>query len=204
MVAPHPDDEAIGALGFMAALRRRGARVWVLVVAEGGASHPGSRRWPPAGLVAERRRETRRAMAALGIPPARLRFLGLPEGALTEHAGLVAARCGCALRRMPWLDVIVGPVTDDAHPDHRTVAAALARGRFAPIHLGYRARPLGTTARSRLVIPLDAQTRTIKRRVVRSYRTQAGLISDPPIGMAIRSHHPRACAGPAERFEVMR
>ena len=82
VVAPHPDDEAIGAFGLMSALRRRGARLWVLVVSDGGASHPGSTAWPPARLVPERRRETRRAMATLGIPPSRVRFLGLPDGAL--------------------------------------------------------------------------------------------------------------------------
>ena len=203
VVAPHPDDEAIGAFGLMIALRRRGARVRVLIVADGGASHPGSRRWPPARLVAERRRETRRAMAALGIPPTRLRFLGLPDGALADHAELVAARCARALRRMPPTDVLVGPVADDAHPDHRTVAEALAQYRFAPLHLGYRVWPLGTNRRSRLVIPLDARSQATKRRVVRSYRTQAGLISDSPTGMRMQSHHLRAFAGPAEHFRVL-
>lgn len=204
VVAPHPDDEAIGAFGLMSILRRRGARIRVLVVTDGSASHPGSVRWPAARLIRERRRETRRAMAALGIPPSRIRFLGLADGALSDDPGLVRSRCGRALRRMPVPDLIVGPLPDDAHADHRTVAAALAGRRNAPgRRIGYRVWPLGPDRAGRLALPLDAQTRAAKRRAVRSYRTQGGRITDSPTGMTMRSHHLRAFAGPSERFRLL-
>lgn len=202
VVAPHADDEAIGAFGLLRALRRRGARRWVLVVTDGAASHPGSVRWPPARLVRERRRETRRAMATLGIPPGRVRFLDRPDGALSGDTGLRHA-CARAIRRMPSLDLIVGPIADDAHADHRAVAAALAHRRLAPRRLGYRVWPLGRAPRHRLALRLDARARVAKRRVVRSYRTQAGAITDSPTGMAMHPHHLRAFAGPVERFRML-
>ncbi|WP_443029636.1 PIG-L deacetylase family protein, partial [Sphingomonas sp. TX0522] len=37
MIAPHPDDEVIGAAGLIARLRRHGARVRVAVVTDGAA-----------------------------------------------------------------------------------------------------------------------------------------------------------------------
>lgn len=204
VVAPHPDDEAIGAFGLMRSLGRRGARIRVLVVTNGAASHPGSLRWPPARLAGERRRETRRAMAALGIPPTRIRFLGLPDGALSDEAELTRRQCGRALRRMPPPDLIVGPVLEDAHADHRAVAAALARQRrTGRWRLGYRVWPLGADPRHRLALPLDARARAAKRTVVRCYRTQTGRITDSPTGMKIRAHHLRAFTGPAEYFRLL-
>lgn len=203
VVAPHPDDEAIGAWALMATLRARGVKVRVLVAADGAASHPGSVRWPPARLAAERRRETRRAMATLGIPPDRVRFLALPDGALADHAARLRAGCAQAIRQMPGPVLVVGPVADDDHPDHRAVAAALGRRRLARWRLGYRVWPLGATPRDRLALRLDERARAAKRRVVRSYRTQAGRITDSATGMTMRPHHLRAFAGPAERFRVL-
>lgn len=202
VVAPHPDDEAIGAFGLMAALARRGARLRVLVVSDGAASHPESRAWPPARLVSERRRETRRAMAALGIAPDRIRFLGLPDGALAEPEAKLEQRLARVMRQMPPPDLIVTPVVDDAHADHRAVAHAVGRVR-ARHRLGYRVWPLAPDRAYRLALRLDLRTRTIKRRALRSYRTQAGLITDSPTGMTMTHHHLRAFAGPAERFRVL-
>ncbi|TVV70177.1 PIG-L family deacetylase, partial [Sphingomonas solaris] len=58
IVAPHPDDEVIGAAGLIRALVNRGTRVRVLVVSDGAASHTGSRLWPRRRLVAARMAES--------------------------------------------------------------------------------------------------------------------------------------------------
>ena len=203
VVAPHSDDEAIGAYGLLNTLRGRGAVVWVLIVSDGAASHPGSARWPVHRLVLERRRETRRAMATLGIPPSRIRFLGLPDGQLSDCVDRVRDRCGRAMRRMPPSDLIVVPVVDDDHPDHRAVAAALASCRTGA-QLGYRVWPLQPAPRCRLTLPLGAGTQAAKRRVVRSYRTQSARVADTPTGMAMTARHLRYFAGPVERFRVLR
>ncbi|WP_375419800.1 PIG-L deacetylase family protein [uncultured Sphingomonas sp.] len=198
IVAPHADDEAIGAWGLMDLLHRRGTRLWVIVVSDGAASHPGSTTWPPARLVAERRRETRRAMRFLGVPPSRIRFLGLPDGALV--ASIVRRRLRKELLRMPRPDLLVGPVNRDAHADHRAVASALDRHRG--LHLRYRVWPAGTSRSCPMRIPLDLRTRAMKQRVVRSYRTQTGRITDSPTGMTITAHHLAAFVRPTEDFQV--
>lgn len=205
IVAPHPDDEAIGAWALMRRLLQSGARVDLLVVSDGSASHPASRAWPVPRLVAERRRETRRAMAALGLSPSRVRFLGMPDGGLSAAERRLQRQLGRAVLRRAAPDLIVGPTADDAHADHRAVASALVRlPRRGERRIGYQVWPEGA-ARSLhdVVVPLDTGARAIKRRVVRSYRTQAGLITDATAGFAMTHRHLRAFVRPTERFRVL-
>jgi LmbE family N-acetylglucosaminyl deacetylase len=204
VVAPHPDDEAIAAWGLMRHLLRQGARIGVVVVSDGGASHPGSPSWPPARLVAERRRETLRAMRTLGLAPPTITFLDLPDGSLAHDVPMVRERLGRALRRGPAPDLIVGPDMSDAHADHRTVAFALASlRRVGERRLAYHVWPAGGARVCRPCrVILKGAALAIKRRIVRSYRTQGGSITDSPSGFTLTHRHLRAFAGPAERFAV--
>ncbi len=204
VVAPHPDDEVIAAWGLMRGALAAGARVEVVVATDGGASHPESRTWPRARLVAERRRETRRALRSLGVGPTSIRFLDLPDGELSDDPQRVAADLARAMRRRPAPDLIVSPMADDAHGDHRAVAQALAAlPRRGERRLGYRVWPAGAARSLRgLVVPLGA-ARCAKRRTVRSYRTQTGHITDAVAGFAMTHRHLRAFAAPVERFAVL-
>ncbi len=205
VVAPHPDDEVIAAWALMRSLIKGGARVVVIVVSDGAASHPGSRSWPPPRLARERRRETLRAMARLRIPPSRIRFLALPDGQLEAQQNLVAITIGRAVRRCPPPDLIVGPVSDDAHGDHRAVAQALAcLPRRGERRLGYRVWPEGSNRSTRGVkVMLSGADLSAKRRAVRSYRTQAGKITDAEAGFTMTARHLRAFVQPVERFILL-
>jgi LmbE family N-acetylglucosaminyl deacetylase len=204
VVAPHPDDEVIAAWALMRRLLRRGARADVLVVTDGGASHPQSRAWPRARLVAERRRETRRALRSLGVTPDHIRFLNLPDGALAHRPDQLATALARALGRRRAPDLIVAPMPDDEHADHRAVAMALATlPRRGEHRLGYRVWPEGA-ARSLhgLIVALGTAIH-LKRRAVRSYRTQTGHITDAAAGFAMKDRHLCAFAAPTERFAVL-
>lgn len=205
VVAPHPDDEAIGAWALMRHLSRTGARINVLVVSDGGASHPQSRRWPRQRLTRERRQETLRAMRTLAIPPAQVQFLDLPDGELEARADHVAGVIAQRLRRTAPPDLIVGPISHDAHGDHRAVARALERlPHRGERRLGYQVWPEGArSSANALSLRLDTRTMIAKRRVVRSYRTQAGLITDATAGFAMTHRHLRAFVRPTERFTVL-
>jgi hypothetical protein len=56
---------------------------------------------------------------------------------------------------MPTLDVLVGPVNDDAHADHRAVASALDRHRG--LHLLYRVWPAAPVDEVLLTLPLEVE-----------------------------------------------
>lgn len=127
VVAPHPDDETLGAGGLIARLTGLGRRVDVMLVSDGAASHPGSTAHPPGRLAALRRREMEAALNVLGVDPDRhLHALGLADGAVPDadadgFKGAVARvarlieEIGPAVVLLPW--------RHDPHPDHRATFA---------------------------------------------------------------------------------
>lgn len=122
VLAPHPDDEVLGAGGFIARAARAGCEVSVAVVTSGR---------PPrydAAHVARVRAEAERAHAVLGV--ARTLWLGMPAAALgeTPHADLNAAVCE-ALRETR-AETVLAPFLGDIHRDHQAVFdAALVASR---------------------------------------------------------------------------
>lgn len=201
VVAPHPDDETIGAHALMGRLRRQGVAIRVLVVTDGGASHPGSRRWPHQRLTRERQRETRRAMRPIGVAAGAIAFLGLPDGALPAHGEAAARRIGRAIRRAPRPLLVVAPASTDDHPDHRVVSAAVSAARQAGVRrLSYPVWPAGAALPGARPMPLTVAERLAKLRAIRNYRTQTGRITDDPNGFALTGRQIAAFSGPAEHF----
>ena len=201
VIAPHPDDETIGAYGLMRRLRRRGVIVHVLVIADGAASHPASAAWPRQRLVQERRRETRRAVRRIGVAAQNVTCLGLPDGALDTVAPRVrrgiARAIGCAARPL----LVAGPAVGDDHPDHRVVAAAIRAVRRPGIRrLAFPVWPAGDALPGARALPLTAVERLGKRHAIRSYATQTGRITDDPGGFALTRAQIAAFCRPAETF----
>lgn len=92
VLAPHPDDEVLGAGGLVESALRAGDQVWVAVVTSGESSTPAAVRAlhvahpTPADfarLGALRRAESRAGTRVLGLPPSHLVFLGYADGSLT-------------------------------------------------------------------------------------------------------------------------
>lgn len=200
VLAPHPDDEAIAAFGLMRHLVRQGTAVRVVVVADGAASHPGSRRWPGRRLVAERRRETLRAMRRIGVCRGAVRFLGWPDGALDAAPPAMCRAVAREVRRMRAPALLVSPVVDDDHADHRAVARAAAIRCPHVRRLGYEVWPVAQRPGPRRMLLLGLATTAAKRHTIRSYRTQAGLIDDDPAGFAMTRAQIAAFSRPVERF----
>lgn len=200
VVAPHPDDETIGAFGLIRAARAAGARVRVLVVSDGAGSHRRSVRWPRRRLVAERRRETRRAMRRLGVHAGEIVFLGLPDGALADRAASVLL----PRHLTRGVRLLVGPSVGDAHPDHVAVARAIRASRVSARRLAYHVWPAGhrpCAFRNALSFPAGAAG---KRSAIRCHRTQMGMIRDDPAGFALSCREIGLFARPIEYFAEAR
>jgi LmbE family N-acetylglucosaminyl deacetylase len=190
VVAPHPDDEVLGAGGVLVELRRRGSEISVLAVTDGEASHP-SAAVAPATLGARRAAESEAAMRELldGCPIDRL---GLPDGDLAAREP--AIRCAVEERLAPgaWC---FAPLRQDGHPDHEAAARATAlacerRGARLveyPIWMWHWSAPgdprIPWERARRARLTADARSR--KSRAIAAFASQIAPISSAAGGEAI-------------------
>jgi LmbE family N-acetylglucosaminyl deacetylase len=119
VVAPHPDDEAIGCGGTLILHKRRGDEVWIACVTDGRRSRAFG--LAPNEMALRRRAEAEAGASALGAD--RLIWLGLPEGEWTSAEARSRLAALLAARRP---DVVYAPSLIDFHPEHHRVAHALA------------------------------------------------------------------------------
>jgi LmbE family N-acetylglucosaminyl deacetylase len=123
VVAPHPDDEVLGAGGLLAATARAGCEQLLVAVTDAKGSHPGSLRWPAEKLGAQRRRESAAALRVLGAEACTVLRLGLDDGGIAAASAELTSALAAVIRPA---DVVVSPWRFDGHPDHEAVGQAVA------------------------------------------------------------------------------
>ena len=197
VLAPHPDDESLGCGGLIAAAVQRGTPPMVVIVTDGGMSHPNSRAYPRRRLRATREAEARAAVAALGLPPDRIAFLGLRDAETPasgpEFDAAVTVIASLALR----IDArtVLATWQHDPHWDHQSthlMAAAAARDAGLR-HVAYPVWGLTLPPAALLPGPLPTGMRidvepylVQKRRAIAAHRTQiGGVIVDDPSGFTL-------------------
>jgi LmbE family N-acetylglucosaminyl deacetylase len=122
IVAAHPDDEVLGAGGIMSVLAAAGARLRLVAITDGEASHPGTA--DPAALAGRRVAETAEALHVLGAQQAEVIRLGLPDTGLAAREEEIVARLGDL---MAGFAVCLAPWSRDVHADHEAVGRAARR-----------------------------------------------------------------------------
>jgi len=120
VVSPHPDDEILAVGGLMAQLSDAGARLAIVSVTDGTASHPGSSHWTPDRLAVTRPEELRRALNAMGVA-AELHRAGLPDGEVALRRADLTAFLSA---NFDADDLVLVPWRLDGHPDHEATALA--------------------------------------------------------------------------------
>jgi N-acetylglucosamine malate deacetylase 1 len=124
IVAPHPDDEAIGCVGTVLAHVAARDRVWVAIATDGRRARTGR---DPQTVAAARRAEAQAAAQLMQVE--RLEWFGLAEGDWSVVE--LAARLRALLEEFAP-DVVYAPSMIDFHPEHLKVAHALALALDAP------------------------------------------------------------------------
>jgi N-acetyl-1-D-myo-inositol-2-amino-2-deoxy-alpha-D-glucopyranoside deacetylase len=125
IVFAHPDDEAFGLGGTIAALAARGTAVHILLATRGEAGAIADPSLDTseirANLPGIREAEARQAAEVLGART--VEFLGYPDGALADaDAGELTRRIAGVMRRVrPDVVMTFGPEGIYGHPDHVTV-----------------------------------------------------------------------------------
>lgn len=211
VVAPHPDDEALGCGALLAALGDLGTECWALLITDGGFSHPHSPSHPRLVLAAARHAEWQAGLGRLGLPAGRTRALNLPDGALDlEPAAGVQAQVAAAFAAAPPATVLL-PWRRDSHPDHRAtwapvVAAAGARLLGYSVWLDERgeAADWPQPGEARTWAFETGQWRERKAQAIGCHRTQLGALSDDPDGFLLDpAMVQRALSGPERYFEPL-
>ena len=135
VLAPHPDDEALGAGPLLAALARAGERPHLAFVTNGSASHDA---WTERRLAGGRRREGERAARALGLSRPTL-WLGWrdarPPGSDSHEWRRTVRRLGAHLRRHRVRQLVTS-WGGEGHCDHEgaaRLADAAARAARRPV-----------------------------------------------------------------------
>jgi LmbE family N-acetylglucosaminyl deacetylase len=181
LVVPHPDDETLGAGGFLHRIAETGAdaEVSVVFVTDGAAGYPGSTPAQQTELAAVRRTEALDALQALGLHRARAVFLDVPDGAV------IAVEAALVNRLRPLFQtaaLVLAPWPDDPHPDHQAVARAAGRAAAQvgvelwqyPIWMRHSIRPDDPRvelARLR-VLRLTAAEQSAKQAAIDTHRSQ--------------------------------
>ncbi len=130
VLAPHPDDDVLGCSLLMRRVTAAGAKVIVVWLTDGGASHGALGPADRQRLTERRREEALAGVAALGVTPQHVEFLNYPDGALAEHVDEARARLRI-LCLAHAVDTVVATDEGDGHPDHRA-AFQIATGLSAP------------------------------------------------------------------------
>ncbi len=127
VVAPHPDDELLGAGGTATLLVASGLEMVLVAVTDGENSHPGRQ----TELRHRRPLESAAAAASLGMVPIRTFRLRHPDGQIAERR-LTAELVGL----FQTGDLVLAPWPHDGHPDHDRVGrAATVAARRRQAHL---------------------------------------------------------------------
>jgi len=113
VIAPHPDDEALGAGGAILLARLLGISVSVIFVTSG----------EQGGEPTEREQEARKAAGILGIK--KFSFFRFPDRKVYKHFSSLAFKLSKFMTKK--YKTIFAPSLQEFHPDHRAVTlAALA------------------------------------------------------------------------------
>jgi LmbE family N-acetylglucosaminyl deacetylase len=185
VVAPHPDDETLGAGGLIHTWAARSLPVVIISITNGEAACPEVR-----DLAVVRRGELLAARDELAPAGIDIVHLNLPDGGVNEHAEEVAN----AIRAItPRGATLIAPFEHDGHPDH-DAAGRIARDVAAscnatlaqyPIWAWHHATPhlFAGERLGRFALSFTAQR--AKQTAIQQFRSQ---LRDRPGGAIVPEH----------------
>jgi LmbE family N-acetylglucosaminyl deacetylase len=119
VLAPHPDDETLGAGGLIAKLRWAGVPVTIVAITDGEGAYADT---PHLGGI--RVLEQTEALRRLGVPECMIHRLHLPDRDVSRYEDKLVD----LLLPLVTADMhLIAPWQRDFHPDHEAVGRAAAR-----------------------------------------------------------------------------
>lgn len=180
VIAPHPDDETLGAGGLIALLRQAGCAFTVVAVTDGENCYEGE------DLRSLRPAEQAAALQQLGVDEASIVRLHFPDSGLGQHED---ALFEALLKSVPADAHVIAPWVGDFHPDHEIcgrVAHRLAEARGMPLTAYFfwtwhRGVPELIANLPLVKLPLTPDLQAAKRRALLCHISQLQHHSGEPI-----------------------
>ena len=187
VLAPHPDDETIGAGALIAQTAAEGRLAGVVYLTDGSGSHAIGPALTRGRLIRHRDREARLALRRLAgprsVPPVRLDWRDGDPPAAGSVGYDRALRRLAAMLRSRRVDALAAPAPDEGHCDH-VAAHALARAAAArsrrPVALfGYRVWGGAVARAARPPLVTRALPVGRRRHALMAHRSQTGAALGP-------------------------
>jgi LmbE family N-acetylglucosaminyl deacetylase len=163
VLAPHPDDEAVGCGGLMARFNRAGVEAMVVFVTDG--QHTSSSR--AKALAEQRRAESEIALGVLGVRHT-IRW-GLVDGKVAT-SDLPVGKLQMLVHSF-GIELLLVPHLGESHPDHQAVARLPARLNSAELNLTIMTYEIWTPLDPHRVVNVSAEME-IKLQAIRAYASQ--------------------------------
>lgn len=181
VVAPHPDDETLGAGGLIVSLRSMDIEVIVVAVTDGENAYPGD-----SGLGKLREQEQTVALGRLGVDSKHVFRLKLPDSGVSEHEPQLMESL---LSLVDPRSQVIAPWRGDFHPDHeacgRAAEAVAIRKRATLMSYFFWTWHRGSTEiladLPLMSLPLDDVERRAKHEALLCHRSQLDHKSGDPI-----------------------
>lgn len=117
ILAPHPDDEALGCGGLIARLCANGNPPHVVIMTGGGGSLRGHSNMPESEVVEARRKLTLASAYELGLPKENIHFLDFIDGHISDRPEKEMERFRELIARLQPSTILV-PHSGEGWPDH--------------------------------------------------------------------------------------
>ena len=195
VLSPHPDDESIGAGGFLLLAAKAGSRIDLVQITDGEAGIEGVN-----GREAGNERLARQEEVARQIGVEKVVRLHLPDGGVGDSGGLAKSLRDLIAKRRPGHILVPHPL--DGHPDHGATARALAlalgeAGSVAEITVwGYEVwTPLIPNA----LVDITRFAES-KRNLIRCYETQERLRNYSEGALGLNAFRATSLEAPSVRY----
>lgn len=116
ILAPHPDDEAIGCGGLISRLCEAGSAPHVAILSGGGKSLPDSLGLTEETVISERRKLSLNSAKALGLPSDHVHFFDFKDGSISPDSS-ETERLKSLIENLKPTKILV-PHNGEGWPDH--------------------------------------------------------------------------------------
>ena len=133
IIAPHPDDEAIGCGGLIARLCAEGQAPHVVVMTGGGGSLRGYSDMPESEVIKARRNLTLNSAKELGLPKSNIHFLDFVDGHIGDRPESEMRRLKDLIEQLKP-DAIFVPHSGEGWPDHINTRQIILNFQFPKVY----------------------------------------------------------------------